>query len=237
MTTLDQLLVVQEHDTRADQLRHRRTALPERQALVEAESARKGVEQDLAAVDGRRHVLGREQKRLEDDIALTQDRVTTVDRALYGRNTSNPRELQALQDEVNSLKRRISLLEDEELVVLEQLEPIDAARQLRAVELARLEDEIERLSAVVTAAEAELDVELQANLVERAEAAGAVATELMAEYEAIRARSAGVGVARLVAGVCGGCHLRLPAVEVDRIKKQPPDVVVHCDDCGRLLVR
>jgi hypothetical protein len=40
-----------------------------------------------------------------------------------------------------------------------------------------------------------------------------------------------------VAGSCSGCHLTLPAMEVDRIRKAPADEVITCDQCGRILVR
>ena len=35
---------------------------------------------------------------------------------------------------------------------------------------------------------------------------------------------------------CSGCHLTLPATEIDRIKKAPPDAFFTCDQCGRILV-
>ena len=71
----------------------------------------------------------------------------------------------------------------------------------------------------------------------RSSAAAGVEAELLAAYEDLRVELGGIAVARLVGSVCGGCHLGLSAVEVDRIKKQPPDALVRCDECGRLLVR
>ena len=50
-------------------------------------------------------------------------------------------------------------------------------------------------------------------------------------------RSVAPGAARLVGGSCSGCHLVLPSMEVDRIRKAPPDAVITCDQCGRILVR
>ena len=47
----------------------------------------------------------------------------------------------------------------------------------------------------------------------------------------------GVGAARLVGPSCTGCHLTLPAQELDRIRREPPDALVFCDQCGRILVR
>ena len=67
--------------------------------------------------------------------------------------------------------------------------------------------------------------------------AAEVEPELLAEYEALRPAVGGIAIARLVGGSCGGCHLGLSAVEVDRIKKLPPEEPAHCEECGRLLAR
>ena len=61
--------------------------------------------------------------------------------------------------------------------------------------------------------------------------------ELWPEYDALRSQLGGVAVARLAGATCQGCHLALSAVEVDRIRKLPVDEPVHCEECGRLLVR
>jgi len=44
-------------------------------------------------------------------------------------------------------------------------------------------------------------------------------------------------VARLEAGACGACHIKLSAVEHDRIQHLPDDEEVRCEECGRVLVR
>jgi uncharacterized protein len=72
---------------------------------------------------------------------------------------------------------------------------------------------------------------------ERADIAAAVDAELLERYEGLRHDLGGIAVARLVGTNCGGCHLTLSAVELDRIRHQPDDVVVLCEECGRLLVR
>jgi hypothetical protein len=237
MTGLHQLLDVQGLDTGADQLRHRRTSLPERTSLATAHADHDAVERRAAAIAAERSVLGAEQERLERDIGQARDRIKTVEGTMYGGSVSNPRELQALQDEVASLQRRVSLLEDEELAVMEQIEPLDADAAREAAEAERLVGEMVRLEADITAAEAEIDVELEANRAARAVSVVGIPEPLMTEYEDLRARSGGVAVAALTAGQCGGCHIRLSSVELDRVKKQPEDAIIHCEECGRLLVR
>ena len=55
-------------------------------------------------------------------------------------------------------------------------------------------------------------------------------------YERQRARLEGVAVARLVGGRCDGCHLTLPAVELDRIRHESAGTLEYCEQCGRILV-
>jgi predicted nucleic acid-binding Zn-ribbon protein len=236
MNPLELLLEVQKHDTRIDQIRHRQANLPERAALDEREAERAKAEREHRATSDRRAELLAEQDRLEGEIAKAKERIAAVDGKLYGGGTSNPRELQALQDEVASLGRRVSLLEDSEIEVMEQLEPVDKANESQEAVLDELAAAIDRLGVELTAAEAELGVDLEAVEKERAAAAEAVPANLLDEYEHIRSRSGGIGVAALIGGQCGGCHLKLSAMELDRIKKLPPDGIVHCDECGRLLV-
>jgi len=237
VSDLHQLLEVQAHDTLADQLAHRKANLPERAELAAIQARRQAVVETIATRTTERSQLGVAQDRLEVDIATARDRVKAVESTLYGGSVSNPRELQALQDEIASLNRRVGLLEDEELAIMEQLEPVDAALAEATDEEVRLGAEVERLGMAVTIAEAELEQQLEANLVTRTEQAAQVPGPLLAEYESIRAQSGGIAVAALTAGQCGGCHMRLSSMELDRVKKQPADAIVHCEECGRLLVR
>jgi uncharacterized protein len=231
------LLAVQEHDTRTDQLNHRIETLPVRSELAQLERDVRSVDERLADAQRRRDELGRSQQRLEDEIASLTERANQAEKQLYSGAVTNPRELQALQDDVASIRRRIGQLEDDELEIMELVEPVDAERSQLTGERERLDAEGARLRAALEEAESELAVQLAAVQAERETAAAEVPDELWPEYDKLRARFGGVGIARLVGSTCQGCHLALPAVEVDRIRKLPLDEAVHCEECGRLLVR
>lgn len=236
MSVLDQLLDLQSHDTAADQLRHRRSTLPQRESLSTLDEREAQLEERRRGIETTRHELGREQARLEDEIASVDEKRTQADRQLYGGAVTAPRELQALQDEIAALGRRQSDLEDELLEVLTNLEPVDEELQQLDTEKAGIDDDRARVSQELAAAEAEIDAELSVVDAERAAVAAALPAGQLAEYDEARRRHGGVAVARLVGTSCGGCHLTLSAVEIDRIKKLPPDQPATCEECGRLLV-
>ncbi|HEY2803324.1 MAG TPA: C4-type zinc ribbon domain-containing protein, partial [Actinomycetota bacterium] len=58
--------------------------------------------------------------------------------------------------------------------------------------------------------------------------------ELLELYEDLRSQKRGVGVAALVDGVCQGCHQKLSAMELDRLKKTSG--IKRCEYCRRILV-
>lgn len=231
------LLDVQGLDTHTDQLVRRRATLSERAELpaVDADAARLADERDAAGA--RAHELERSQKRLEDEVASLEDKATGADRQLYSGTVTAPRELQAFQDEAASIRRRIGGLEDGLLVVMEELELVVA-------HLARLEatstaaaDRAAALRSTIAGEEASIDAELRQLAASKAVLAADVAPPLLAQYERIRARTGGIGIARLDGHRCTGCHLELPNREVDELRRAPADQVVLHEECARILVR
>ncbi len=236
MASLDQLLTVQEHDTTSDQLHHRRDTLAERVELAERRRELAQVESDLVDTQSQRDEVGRAQKRLEDEVATVEDKVKAVHDKLYGGTVTSPRELQAFQEDETALKRHQSAVEDKVIEQMELSVPLDERLVELVARAEALEADIERTAAALSAAEAEIDAELLAVADERAAAADGLDADLLSRYETLRRDLGGIAVARLVGTNCGGCHLTLSAVELDRIRHQPPGEVVQCEECGRLLV-
>ncbi len=235
--TLKILLGIQEFDRRLDRLAHDRITLPELTSIAEIDQRLAAVDAEAAEVEARRHELGREQKRHEDDVALLEDRIATEDAKLYSGRVTVLKELQALQDEIASLTARRSTVEDHVLEVMEAIEPVDAELAVFARRRAELTTERAGHEQTVEVRRAEIDVEAESVRTQRVDHVTQLDAELLAEYERLRARAGQVGVARLVGTTCHGCHLDLSAVEADRLKKLPANDLVHCDECGCILVR
>lgn len=237
MSRWDALLAVQEHDTVVDQLQHRKSSLPERAELHRVMALVAAVESKADAVEQTRHELQREQQRLDDEISVLRDKATAHDQQLYSGTVSNPRELQAMQDEIASLRRRISQLEDQELELMEQIEPLDGEIAGYAAERTAADEQAASLRVRIAEAEIEIEAALATTSAERDRIVVDIDAALLAQYETLRKGSGGIAIARLVGNNCGGCHLQLSAVEVARIKRLPPDEPVNCEECGRLLAR
>jgi predicted nucleic acid-binding Zn-ribbon protein len=234
---LHRLLDVQDRDIELDQLRHRRESLPDRLALAEQEASIARLEAELAGLQDRLGELQRAQKRLEDEVGTIEAKGETESRKLNSGTITVPRELQALSEEVDALARRQRTLEDEILDVMEATEPVVADVDRLQRERDAGGSEAERLRAAILEQERAIDEEAAAARSARDEAAAVIAPDLLSRYEKLKTRLGGIGVARLEGDRCLGCHLTLPATEVDAIRRAPADAVVTHEECGRILVR
>jgi predicted nucleic acid-binding Zn-ribbon protein len=234
MADLHALLVLQQQDTAADQLRHRRATLPERALLagIDAELAR--LDADLAAAGADHDRLAADQERLEAEVAVTEEKRRTLERRLSA--TSVPREAQTMSVEIDGLKARQSGLEDELLELMEALEPIDGRLSTGTDERAHLAERRIVAAAALAEAEAGVAAELATVGAARAQAAAPIPPPLLERYERLRAKLGGVAVATLDGPRCTGCNLVLPTVELEQVRAAGSDVVVECEQCGRILV-
>jgi len=233
---LHRLLALQDEDVLADQLAHRRRHLPEQAVLAAVEARLAALRVQQHELDVERSELAGNEADLERETAEVVARITAIEARSRSGDAASYRDQEAMATEIASLSRRRSELEEHEIEVLEQSEPLDAELARLAGERASLEAERAAAEAGVAAAADVVEAGLVASRSRRRVLAAAVPAELRDEYERLRPRLDGVGVARLVRGACSGCHLALPATEIDRLRRAPEGAVAHCDQCGRILV-
>jgi predicted nucleic acid-binding Zn-ribbon protein len=229
------LLDLQALDTALTQLAHRRKTLPEHAELDRLARELSAMEDDRIRAQVSLDDLDRDIARLEKDIEQVRARADK-DRARLDVGTGPARELEALQHELATLTRRQSELEDAELELLEQREQAQSSYdeiQQRLTATRQTRDETQsRRDAVV----ADLDKDRDWKHSSRAPLVADLPADLIALYDKIR-ESSGMGAALLRAGRCDGCRLDLSGSERARVKGLPPDEVVRCEECGRILVR
>jgi len=237
VAAFDDLLTLQNHDSAADRLRHRRATLPERAELEARRAAYDDLERRRAEVTERRDAELREERRLDDEVKNIEAKAKAEDSRMYSGTVSSPRELQAMQADIDQLRRQAREREDEELEVMERREALDAeVAELEAAQAA-LVSEMDTLLGAIGKQEAEIDAELAVEEDGRAALLPGIPDATLRLYEQVRAGNRGVGAAKLVGMNCQACHLALPATEVDRIRHLPPDALARCEHCGAILVR
>jgi uncharacterized protein len=234
MEPSSRLLDLQSLDTAIDRMNARRAALEGEGELGAARTEAEHAEQAFGELRLQLDTFDRDGSKLEHEIDSLTQKAADEESRLFGGAVANAKELESIRREVDNLRKRKAEREDELLVVLERREEVE--RRAKEAE-ARAEERRVAVDTVAGDASRELDqiaTELTAKREDRDRLAAGFDPELLELYDDLRKQKKGVGVAALVDGVCQGCHEKLSAVELDRVKHT--DDVPRCEYCRRILV-
>lgn len=230
------LLDLQGIDTALAQLSHRRANLPELAEVADLTRQVSTLEDDRVRQQVDADDLDGDITRLERDVEQVRAR-KDKDAALLAGGRGPARELEALEHEIESLNRRQRELEDSQLELMERREQAQSKLDGVAAGIASAREQLAEAEQRRDAALAEIAEQEAAAKADRAPLVDRLPADLVALYERIRADAGGLGAALLRAGRCGGCRLELSGSERARVKAAPPDEVVRCEECRRIMVR
>jgi predicted nucleic acid-binding Zn-ribbon protein len=230
------LLELADLDAELSRLDHRRRSLPELEEYRRIEARDAELRDEMAALEATESDLRREQAKAEADVDQVRSRVERDRTRLDAGQVSSPRELENLQSEIASLVRRQSDLEEIVLGVMERQETAELRRKTLSQEEGALARQRDEVAARRDAALGEIGEQEEKAGSLRAGVAADVPGDLLELYGKLRAQH-GVGAAALRRGRCEGCHLSLNTVDLARIRAAPPDEVLRCEECRRILVR
>jgi predicted nucleic acid-binding Zn-ribbon protein len=212
------------------------------QAHTRWKSIQAALEDDSTTAAAREsHRLAREA-RAQTEAALreaefqaqaTRTKIEQAESSLYGGRVSNPKELQDLQKDSESLRRHLAVLEDSQLeamLAVEQAEQAEAStRAALDLVLASSESDRENLAKEQGALKAEID-RLES---ERQAIAQGIDPASLQHYDTLRSQKRGIAVAAVVDGTCNACGG--PLTPAERQAVHIGQSLVHCPTCGRLL--
>jgi len=221
-------------DSSLDRLRVRTQALEAGSELAAARAEADEAERVLGEIGLQMDELGRDQMRFEHEIDSMTQKEQEEQTRLYDGSIANAKELEALQHEIDSVRKRRSDREDELLVIMERREELEAtsAQAARSAEESRAS--ADRVGADAQRELSSIAEEVESRMAARVALAAEIDPELLELYDDLRRQKKGIGAAALVDGVCQGCHEQLSAVQLDRLKHT--EGVKRCEHCRRILV-
>ncbi|MBM3120639.1 MAG: hypothetical protein FJZ97_00455 [Chloroflexi bacterium] len=172
-------------------------------------------------------------KEAELSAAGQRAKLETAERSLYGGSVRNPKELQDLQADVESLKRHLAVLEDRALETMLALEELEGAGNRAAEALASAEAAQRTEHASLAGEREQLLARTNTLLAEREVALAGVAEKDLALYSRLRESMGGNALALLRDDSCGACGVGLSAAECQTVRNRPEPV--RCHQCGRIL--
>ena len=211
-------------------------SLPEIEQLLHIDKRIVTATDELATVKAEADQIALELRRGEVDVETVTDRIKK-DEARLSSGNATPKELEQLQHEVGTLKKRQEALEEIELEIMVRSEAITARTDTLTTDLASLETLKAEINQRLTTASGEINTVITNKQSDREKVVVKIEKPLIDLYEKIRTASGGVAAAALVGNKCNGCNLAINAVEMERIKSLAKDELLRCEECRRILVR
>ena len=229
LEAIEKLLILQDRDRKIRRVKAELTSIePQRQAMKDKAS---GAQAGLNSAQQRVKEIESRRKQLELEVETKKNQINKYGQQQF--ETRKNDEYQALAKEIEHCKAEIIKIEDEEIELMEQAEQgakqVASASKVLKEAQAIVDNEIAQLNASETNLEKEL-AELESN---RNELAGAVDESTLGRYERIMKSRGDNVVVGIEHGVCGGCHMKIPAQVVVHCRAQQE--LTTCTNCGRIL--
>jgi predicted nucleic acid-binding Zn-ribbon protein len=229
LETIEKLLILQDRDRKIRRIQGEVAHIePERQTL---KSNASGAQNQLDAAKNRVKQIESDRKRLELDVEAKKSLIEKY--ANQQLQTRKNEEYRALAQEITHCKSEIHKIEDREIELMEQTEAAQKDVARLGGESSQAKKLMDEQVAKLSEREANLKKELAELVSNREELASAVDPGVRSKYERLvknKGENVLVGVQH---GVCGGCHMKLPAQIL--IACQQAQEVVTCTNCGRIL--
>lgn len=230
------LIELQRLDSHIQNLQLKLKSLPEVEQLAAITSRIEAGKEILKVAELELGDVEVELKRSEIEVEQVAERIKKDENRLNS-GQGSPKELEQMQHEIGTLAKRKADLEDGELEIMIRFDAAKAkVETLKSDEAGLRQLEVE-LKARHEAASKSLNDEIASELSKRNDHSPKIDKALIDLYEKIRSSSGGIGAAQLVGNTCDGCHLSITPIELEKIKSQPEDEVVRCEECRRILVR
>jgi predicted nucleic acid-binding Zn-ribbon protein len=220
---------LQQIDLEVHALRGDLQSIPlERSKAEEAvKASRKAYDDEKARLDANE----RERRQIESLVGMERDKVKKWEGRLGEIKT--PREYAALSREIDIAKKTNDGQSEQVKELVNQAGEIKRVLEQKGDELAEKESAVEQALEALEARRAAAEAKVAALEARREEAAKAVDPSLLAKYENIKRRRAGVAVAAVVGMTCKGCHRNIPPQLA--ITLQRANSIETCPSCHRII--
>lgn len=228
------LLDLQALDTKLAQLEHRAKSLPEHAALAALSTDSVALRTTLAEQQGVLENTRIELGRVEADVKVVETRIERDSQRLQA--SSSVKDVAALEQELQALRKRLDDLEEIELAVMERAEEQEAGVAATESELGAIASRTLEAESARDVALASIEAERSTASAGRREIASKLPEDLLALYEKQRARY-GTGASLLRGGVSMASGVSLNHDEMATVRAAAEDDVLICPSSDAILVR
>jgi hypothetical protein len=226
------LVQLQEVDTELYSLSLKKSSdIPEKLDLLKKEFEQKKKDFELSLEAAKQLQLKKKEKEL--DLAAKEDAIKKSQGQLF--QLKSNKEYQAKLTEIASLKADASILEEEVIKVLDEIEGAERLSKEGKNAFIQEEKNYKETEASLTAQINEIDTKLKTLEEKKVLLSKDIDKNILARYEKLIKTRSGLAVAPVdvESENCGACHMRMTAQKINEIKMYTE--LALCENCVRIL--
>ncbi len=223
------LVELQELDTEIYNKKRLLDAIPEK--IKELDNSMEEKSANLKNLEEESKKLQLNRKEKETDLASKEETIKKYKTQLFQIKTN--KEYTALEKEISSIKADNSVLEDEIIAFLEEIDEIQKKaskeKEILEHEKGKVRDEKKRMEDEKKINEAEFNDlnNKRKGFVEKLD------RNILSKYERILHNRDGLAMVPVIGGTCGGCNMNLPPQVINEAKLRKE--LTFCGNCARIL--
>jgi len=175
--------------------------------------------------------LQKQYRQLESDILMTQSRIKRSREKLG--SVKNNKEYQSILKEIEDMQLKNSLVEDEMIVILEQIETIEQAIYTKKTEKENIKSQTDTEKKRIQQEEIQNQERLARLETEIEKISRQVEPELLRRYRLVKDQTRGVAIAAVHHAVCQGCNLNIPSQMYNELQRY--ENLTMCPHCQRII--
>jgi predicted nucleic acid-binding Zn-ribbon protein len=229
------LVTLQDTDLAVLRARKRLEEMPEKTAVLELRKRIRELDSLRVRMQAAWDAIDHTVKRHEDEAAILDAKIETEQAKLMSGQVTNPKEVQNISREMDSLRRHKDKLENGTLDEMEKRETADAQRRKveAAIDVAKRNEAAALTTFQTTGADIQREIDRLAAT--RITVAREMESGLLARYEALRDMKHGIAVGVLRDETCSACRVELPSERVQALLDEGTPIAT-CPTCHRLLI-
>ena len=204
-------------------------------AALEDDAELVAIRESFAAAEERLDDCRKQVSEVENQIESVGEKRKESEERLYSGEVSNTKELQDIQLEVESLTRRLTQLDEQQLHFMMERDAASADHDEKQSALDETTTRFQALQDELTSEKADLKATIESMMGERRAALQQVPEPAVKLYNGMRAAKANRPVSELRDRACTVCGIEQNQLVIAAINRG--DQLVRCNSCERILVK
>ena len=191
------------------------------------------IEKDISTIEAEKKTWQQKLNKISGEAQIVQEKTKKSEQSLYDGTIKNPKELQSVNIEIDSLKKRLSVLDEQQLEIMFSIEELDDQISNKKQSLESLLKEKNAQKEILLREIEDIEKLNNKLTIEKSPIITQIEDEFLRTYEKLRKSKNKIAVSLIVDNACSMCGNGLPPMEVQKAKSNVDEI--FCPVCKRFL--